>query len=258
LIATLPDVATASFTPLAVRSNGAALAGAVVTFVDAGGLPAGSVDVDGTGHAAAAAVRASFVADASGALPTIALPLGSYHVVVDPGATAGQTLGRLDVDLAAAPPTLAAAAPVPTPVVVRHGTQPVAGAQVFAIADGADGVGAGVTVAATTDAGGTATLGLAPGCSYALLVDAGARPLALGRGATTGGASPTTVSLAAAIHVTGTVVNAAGTNQAGVRVEALCADCSGPDADVPLDAAITGSDGEFTLRLPDPGVGPGN
>jgi len=185
LTASLPDVTTASFTPLAVRSNGGALPGAIVTFVDARGLPAGSVVVDGTSHPATAAVRASFIADASGALPAIALPTGSYHVIVDPGATAGQTLGRFDLDMAAPPPTLASAAPAATQVVVRHGNQPVSGAQVFAVADGALGVGAGVTVAALTDASGAATLGLAPGASYTLVVDAGAQPFALGRGATT-------------------------------------------------------------------------
>lgn len=256
ITATLPDVPTATFIPLAVRSNGAALPGAIVTFVDAGGLPGGSVAVDGTSHPATAAVRASYVADASGALPSITLPTGTYHVVVDPGATPGQTLGRFDVDLAAPPATLAAAAPVATQVIVRNGTLPVASAQVFAIAAGAEGVGAGVTVAAVTDASGTATLGLAPGCSYGLLVEPGpAQPIALGRGTTIGGAGPTTVTLALAIKVTGRVVSPVGPGQRGVRVEVFCGDCTGPDADMPLDAAVTDGDGGFTLRVPDPGVG---
>ena len=257
LTVTLPEVPAASFTPLAVRSNGTALPGAIVTFVDAGGLPAGSVAVDGTGHPAAAAVRASFVADASGELPPITLPSGSYHVVVDPGATLGQTLGRFDVDLAASPATLAAAAPAPTQVIVRHAGQPVVGAQVFAIADGVEGVGAGVAVAAVTDSTGTATLGLAPGASYAVLVDAGAaQPLALGRAVTTGGGAAVTVTLASAIKVSGTVVLPNGNPRSGVRVEALCPDCTGPDADVPLDAAITDFGGGFSVRVPDPGTGP--
>src|SRR5262249_5116479 len=108
------------------------------------------------------------------------------------------------------------------------------------------------TVAETTDASGTATLGLAPGASYTLVVDAGVQPLALGRGATTGGGAPVTIALVSAIHVKGNVVLPTGPPKAGVRVEALCADCG----DAPFDAAVTDDNGGFSLRVPDPGVGP--
>src|SRR5262249_9715455 len=149
--------------------------------------------------------------------------------------------------------SLASGAPAPTKVVVRYLGQPVANAQVFAIAGGVGGVGAGVTVAATTDATGTATLGLAPGCPYAILVDAGAgQPFTRGRGTTTGGAAPVMVTLGFAIRLTGNVTLPTGTSIAGVRVEAFCSDCTGPDAEVPLDAAVTKFNGEFTLRVPDP------
>ena len=248
LTVSLPDLPTATFTPRAVRSDGGTLPGAVVTFVDDGTLPAGTLAVDGTPHAAATFARAAFVADETGLLPPITLPVGRYHVVVDPAGATGQTPGTTDIDLAAPPATLAAAAPVPTTISVG-----VEGAQVFAIASGLYAVGAGVTVSGTTGAGGTVALPLAPGLPYQVLVEPpDGVAMARARGATTGGA-PLTLTLPASIWLSGMLVLPTGPPAGYVRLEVLCVACSDPD--LSIADGITSGSGDFRVRIPDPGTG---
>jgi hypothetical protein len=253
LALTFPAFDLVSVAPRLVAADGSDLTNATVTWVDAGDQASGILVVDsGAARPVRVAVRGLWLGDGA-----IELPRGRYHAVVDPGAASGQALGLVDVDLAAGPPAeLAAAAPSVTVVTVSGAGAPVAGARVYAVAKGAYGVGAGVTVSAATGAGGVARLGLAPGAAYQLVIEPpAALPLARARATVIGGAGAT-VTLPRAIHITGTVVSPSGPGQAGVHVALLCGACTGPDADTPLDETTTATGGGFDLAAPDPGAGP--
>jgi hypothetical protein len=245
----------------ATSSGGAPLPGARVTLAAAEVAPGGTVRVNG-GAATACAASARVVATAGdgGALPPLSLPRAKWTATVEPPLGSDDVIGTTSFDLtAAAPPAaVASAAPRPTRIGVRARGAAVAGATVIAVARGLHGAGAGATALGATDAGGDVVLRLVPGMTYDVIVDppAGAR-LARARATLDGDTTASTVFVAPALLLTGTLVYPFGSGQAGVRVEAFCsAPCpAGQDPALPLAETVTGPGGAFALLVPDPGSG---
>ncbi|MCG8419891.1 MAG: hypothetical protein MJE77_18315, partial [Proteobacteria bacterium] len=63
------------------------------------------------------------------------------------------------------------------------------------------------------------------------------------------------VTLPAAVLLTGTVTLSSPPLPArGAHVMLLCHQCSEPQASIPIAEAVAGTDGAFTLVIPDPGI----
>src|SRR5262249_22460210 len=184
------------------------------------------------------------------------LVAGVYQVLVDlpPDGLDGQGVGVSTLDLtggAPSAPAFATAALAPEQIVVLDDLQqPIAGATVTAIATGWSGVGASVATKAITNAAGQATLPLVAGMAYSIRVTPPRESRFAGAHVDyTAGDPSTPVALAGAIKVDGTLEYASGAAAAGVKVEAICADCGDP---LPAAETTTGAGGAFRLFLPDP------
>lgn len=190
-----------------------------------------------------------------GTLPALALPAGDYQVLAEPpqGVTDGATTTKLTVAGAAAWP-LALAPLVQLGGAVTDGTgAPVPGVTVSAVEQGSPRA-----LSAVTDGNGRyqLTSGIDPGLAADLFFDAPIytdpnRHFRRAHVVAAAAQATADVQLVAGLEVSGTVLPPSGAALAGVRVEAYCASCADP---TPGAACVTGSDGSFTLYLPDPGV----
>ena len=227
-----------------VQRGGVAKVGAQVTVVGSTGT-AGAI----AGVAAAGSVIATATTNSSGVLPSFPVPNASgLSAVVQIAA------GDLAVSPVTCGQTIVAPAQIASTGVVAGATgSPLAGVQVEAVPVGALALATLAPVAATTAADGSVTLALASGASYELrVVDPSARAAPLFAPSVT--ALPATMTLGAALAISGTVSVIGGTNAvAGAAVELLCAACTGLDGERPLAQAATGVQGDYVLAVPDPG-----
>ena len=227
-----------------VQRGGNAQPGAQVTVVGSTGA-AGTIG----GVTAAGSVVATATANSSGVLPSLPIPSTSgLSAVVQIAA------GDLAVATVMCGQPINAPAPVASTGVVLGATgSPIAGVQVEAVPIGALALATLSPVAGTSTADGRVTLALASGASYQLrVVDPSAHAAPLFASSVT--ALPATMSLGAALAVSGTVSVIGGTNAvAGAAVELLCAACTGLDAERPIAQAATDVQGDYVLAVPDPG-----
>jgi hypothetical protein len=247
----LARVDTARLSLTARDAAGAPLTGAALRLSAALEAEA-SVAVDGgAAIARPSSVRLAALAGALGVVPPLTLPRGGYEVILDGAGRPAREVLQLDGDREA---VVAAAPPATLQVAVRAGGAAVAGARVRAVAAGLRGVGAGATLSATTPASGEVALQVVADMPYDLVVDPPAElPRARGRARVVAGAAAAAVEIAlpAAVTVAGTVRSPIAAPLAGVRVEVVCAGCPTPEVVIAED--LTGADGGFVLRVPDPG-----
>lgn len=252
--------------PTALDTGGAALGGVRATWIARGvtapaGAPAGTARAgDGPELALTGTARVTAVARPDGAWPAVTLPEAVYDVVLEPpdgsAGNAGGVVVRV-VDLAADPgvDTLALA----EPALVR-GT----------VVDGGGGALSNIRVtarpldllahspaagdAATTDANGAFTLGLAPDTAYELLADSTDRRHGRARISVTAPAAGQSLELAptslpAASRLSGEVALLDGAGAGGITVLLTCLGCDDP---APLAEAVTSGSGAFVLAVPHP------
>ncbi|HEX9100890.1 MAG TPA: hypothetical protein VF997_01735, partial [Polyangia bacterium] len=205
----------------------------------------------GGGAAMPAAGRVARVvtSDASGALPAMQLPPGTYDLIVEPPRPSVDGLTAITEVLAgAASWTLRLDKPVPLAVTVRAPDgSAVASARLTAI----ETVGLGAAPSGLTDAAGHYTFAVDKGAPLELLVEpAAADKLAGARLSLPANAGSVQVALGPGLLVSGVVRSPAGTAQPGVRVEALCWSCG---STTPLATSISDANGTYRIYLPDPG-----
>lgn len=255
ITATLSEVSARTVAGTARTPAGAPLANARVTLV-ATSLPPCAGTLGGVSVAGVSSARAETTTATDGTFGPLALPAGTYDVIVEPAAGAAIAPAHTTLDLTAADaPTLDLRAGATTPRTV-HVTLPI----------GADASGAALTfvptpvhgllgawrATATTAADGTATIALPPNFAFTVAVTPprGAAAVA----PTTvplGDAATLEVALPAGITLSGALLYPLGGGQPGIPIEAWCEAC--PDRRR-VDSTATGPGGAFRLRVPDPGV----
>ncbi|HET6613703.1 MAG TPA: carboxypeptidase-like regulatory domain-containing protein [Kofleriaceae bacterium] len=244
--------------PKIKASDGSAAAGARAVWVARQVTVAGEVAIGGqgatvvSGHAVLSAT-----ADASGAMPPIAVPEATYDVILEPQAATAGGASVTTVDVTAGAPanlSLAVPATVTGHLIAADGT-PLAGARITALPSG---------VAATSFAGAATAIAATDG-GFSLPVIAGASyrlEAAPGPGKKSPRSGRVVVAPAAGMEadvgdwkvapgvlITATLSAPGAGNLAGVYVTARCAACAEDPAWVAPEA-VTDASGNLTLILP--------
>ncbi len=272
-VAYAPGLQTLALSPTINAADGAAAAGARVTWIarsdeppmDAAGalvMPAGDpIPMSGT-------TRLSATADIDGVVPEVRLPVAVYDVIIEPDAGAGEGedghVTVRTVDLADGAPSvlsLAAASVLRGSVIDADGTG-LSGIRVTAAPRALLAQIPGASASALSDADGGFALPLVGGGTYELTFDAPDRrygrlrvPVLVPAVDSPEPLGP--VTLARAARVTGRVTSASSSaGIAGVNVLLFCAPdetsavCASATGDQPLAEAVTDFDGRFVLASP--------
>jgi hypothetical protein len=210
-----------------------------------------TVTVGGVASPASGRVSRVVSTNASGALPAMQLPAGTYDLIVEPPFGSSDGLTAVTKVVAGAStwalqlqPRLQLAGKI-----IGDKGQPVPNARVTAV----EMVGLGAAPSSVTDAAGNYTIaGVDRGAPVTLLVEPdGAARLSGTRVPLAAGTTSADVVLAPGLLVDGKVIppgSAAGLP--AVEVDALCWSCGSV---TPLATSITDKDGNFFIYLPDPG-----
>lgn len=233
-----------------VASDGTTpVAGARVTLTSRPLGTVANVSIGGNVQAAAGRVMRVVASAADGTLPGLALPDGTYDVVVEPPAQSPDGLTALTVTVAGGA-TWALRLQPPIALAGRvtgAGGQPVIGARVTAF----ELAGLGAAPSTLTDNDGHYALTVGAGAPVSLLVEPSALDkLSSRRVALAAGTTQADVALDPGLLVSGQVLSPAGAPLRAVRVEALCWSCSSP---TPLADAVSDDAGGYRIYLPDPG-----
>ncbi|GAB4565831.1 MAG: hypothetical protein Tsb0020_17010 [Haliangiales bacterium] len=269
-----PGLQTLALSPTINATDGAAAAGARVTWIARSDEPpmdtAGAL-VMPTGDAIpmSGTTRLSATAGADGVVPEVRLPVAIYDVIIEPaaGADAGEdghvTVRTVDLVADGAPGALSlAAASVLRGSVIDADGAGLSGIRVTAAPRALLAQIPGASASAISDADGSFALPLVGGGAYELTFDAPDRRYGRLRvpvlvPAVDSPAPLGPVTLARAARVTGRVTTASSSaGIAGVNVLLFCAPdetsavCASATGDQPLAEAVTDFDGRFVLASP--------
>lgn len=229
-------------------SGGAAVAGARVTIESADAIAgAATVTYGGMPHAASGRISRVVTSDATGALPALQLPAGSYVVTVEP--PAGATDG-LTTFTTTAPGTwsLALAPTITLGGMVKNSLgMGVDGARVTATALS----GLGAAPATVTANGGHYSLQVGSGTASNVRVEptAGVK-LSDATVWVAAGATTADVTLGPGLQISGLVVGPNSAPLPSVLIEALCGSCASP---MVLKTTVSDANGRYMIYVPDPG-----
>lgn len=210
-----------------------------------------TVTVGGVASPASGRVSRVVSTNASGALPAMQLPAGTYDVIVEPpfGSSDGLTAFTKVVGGASTWALQLQTRITLAGKIIGDKGQPVPNARVTAV----EMVGLGAAPSSVTDAAGNYTIaGVDRGAPVTLLVEPdGAARLSGTRVPIAAGTTSADVVLAPGLLVDGKVIPAgSAAGLPAVEVDALCLSCGSA---TPLATSITDKDGKFFIYLPDPG-----
>ncbi len=237
--------------------------GSRVTWIARPLADAATLTAGGDPLAVRGGLRRTSVADGDGTMVATGLPEAVYDVVIEPDGMAGEEVSLLVVDLTSGTPSptgLSLSAPATVQGTVTAGAVGIGGVEVTAVPRGLLANVAGGSAYAVSAGDGSFSLSVVAGGEYDLWFDPGRDDVARGRvpdvTAPAAGAALTLpeVGLTGAVAVTGQLSIPGGGNAAGVAVMALCSECDGLDARIPVAETATDYNGRFRLAIPDPGL----
>lgn len=246
-------------------SNGTTAAGlARVTFVARPIEDAGVITIAGAARSAVGTARLTSSADGSGQMAALTVVEAMYDVIIEPAPSTPTTeAARMQlVDLTSASPTqLLLAQPARyTGVIQNSGGQPLAGVAIRARPLGNFGAATSAGGQAISASDGSFTVATVS-ADHEIVIDG--HPIGHTRLHLAGGVLPTggqsqlgTITLPDSLSVTGRLTVAGGAVASRAHLAFYCEDCGTAGQPAMIAEGQSDAAGNFTVRLPDPGVSP--